>query len=85
MMSESYEELEARYRAALNRVSEAYRALHEVMGDPKPIPPGEEPPVLTKAERDAQTEAMQALQEYVPLRDRYWATRWGREGNPSKS
>ncbi|MFD7447228.1 hypothetical protein [Streptomyces sp. NPDC059909] len=84
-MSESFDELEARYRAALNRVSEAYRVLREVMGDPKPLALGEEPPVLTKAERDAQTEAMQALQEYVPLRDRYWATRWGREGNPPES
>ncbi len=84
-MSESFEDLEARYRTALNRVSEAYRALHEVMGEPKPIPLGEEPPVLSKAERDAQTEAMQAFQEYVPLRDLYWATRWGREGNPPRS
>ncbi|WP_371551697.1 hypothetical protein OG266_39460 [Streptomyces sp. NBC_00554] len=84
-MSESFEELEARYRAALNRVGKAYRALHEAMGDPTPIPPGEEPPLLSKTERDAQTEAMQALQEYVPLRDLYWATRWGREGNPPQS
>lgn len=84
-MSESFEELEARYRAALNRVSEAYRALQDVMGDPNPISLREEPPVLSKAERDAQTEAMQAFQEYVPLRDLYWATRWGREGNPPKS
>ncbi|WP_338907069.1 hypothetical protein [Streptomyces nigra] len=84
-MSESFEELEARYRTALNRVSEAYRALNETMGEPRPIPLGEEPPLLTKAERDAQTEAMEALQAYVPLRDRYWATRWGREGNPPKS
>ncbi|MFF7890170.1 hypothetical protein ACH40F_57995 [Streptomyces sp. NPDC020794] len=84
-MSESFEVLEARYRAALNRVSEAYQVLRGVMGDPKPLAHGEEPPVLTKAERDAQTEAMKAFQEYVPLRDRYWATRWGSEGNPPKS
>lgn len=83
-MSESFEELEARYRTALSRVREAYQVLQDVMGDPKPIPHGEEPPVLSKAERDAQTEAMQAFQEFVPLRDRYWATRWGREGNPPK-
>jgi len=84
-MSESFEELEEPYRAALNHVREAYRTLQEVMGDPKPLAPGEEPPVLTKAERDAQTEAMRASQEYVPIRDRYWATRWGREANPPKS
>ncbi|MEV6016781.1 MULTISPECIES: hypothetical protein [unclassified Streptomyces] len=84
-MSESYEELEARYRVALNRVSEAYGVLRNIMGDPKPLAPGEDPPVLTKAERDAQTEAMKAFQEYVPVRDLYWATRWGREGNPPKT
>ena len=84
-MSESFEELEDRYRALLNRVTLAYRVLQEAMGDPKPLAPGEEPPVLTKAQRDAQTEAMKAFQEYVPVRDLYWATRWGREGNPSKS
>ncbi|TFE49005.1 hypothetical protein E3E14_16705 [Streptomyces sp. ICN441] len=83
-MSETFEELEDRYKAALNRVSKAHRDLQDILGDPKPLAPGEEPPVLTKAERDAQTEAMQAFQVYVPLRDRYWATRWGREGNPPK-
>ncbi|MFI6282235.1 hypothetical protein [Streptomyces sp. NPDC050988] len=84
-MSESYEELEARYRDALNRMSGAYEILRKIMGDPKPLPPGEEPPVLTKAERNAQTEAMKAFQEYVPVRDLYWATRWGREGNPPRA
>ncbi|MFF4316730.1 hypothetical protein [Streptomyces sp. NPDC001507] len=84
-MSASFEELEDRYRTALNRMSKAYQVLHEAMGDPKPLAPGEEPPVLTKAHRDAQTEAMKAFQEYVPVRDLYWATRWGREGNPPKS
>ena len=83
-MSESFEDLEARFRAALNPMSAANQAVQEVKGDPKPLAPGEEPPVLTKAERDAQTEAMKAFQEYVPLRDLYWATRWGREGNPPK-
>jgi len=83
-MSESYEELETRYRDALNRMSGAYEILRKIMGDPKPLTPGEEPPVVTKAERDAQTEAMKAFQEYVPVRDLYWATRWGREGNPPK-
>ncbi|MGW4561888.1 hypothetical protein ACWEN3_05585 [Streptomyces sp. NPDC004561] len=84
-MSASFNDLEERYRVALNRVSEAYRVLREVIGEPKPLVPGEEPPALTKAERDAQTEAMKAFQEYVPVRDLYWATRWGREGNPAKS
>jgi hypothetical protein len=83
-MSESFDELEARSTATLNRVSEACRVLRDVMGDPKPLASGEEPPVLTKAERDAQTEAMKAFQEYVPVRHLYWATRWGREGNPPK-
>lgn len=55
------------------------------MGDPKPLTPGVEPPVVTKAERDAQTEAMKAFQEYVPVRDLYWATRWGRGGNPPQA
>lgn len=59
--------------------------LRDVMGDPGLIAPGEEPPTLTKAQRDAQTETMKAFQEYVPIRDLYWATRWGREGNPPKS
>ncbi|MFS4093164.1 hypothetical protein [Streptomyces sp. AF1A] len=84
-MSESFGELEARYRATLNRLSEACRVLRDVKGDPQPLASGEEPPALTKAERDAQTEAMRAFQEYVPVRDLYWATRWGREGNPPKS
>ncbi|MGI5512747.1 hypothetical protein [Streptomyces sp. CA-106131] len=84
-MSESFEELEERYRAALNRVTEANRVLREVMGDPKPLALGEELPELTRAQRAAQNEAMKAWQEYVPLRDLYWATRWGREGNPPKS
>lgn len=84
-MSESFEQLEARYTTALNRVREAHQALHQATGDPKSLLPGETPPPLTKPERDAQTEAMRALQEYIPLRDRYWATRWGREGNPPKS
>ncbi|KOG73542.1 hypothetical protein ADK77_08405 [Streptomyces antibioticus] len=83
-MSESFTELEDRYRVALNRVSAAYQALQAVMGDPKPLGAGQEPPTLTKTERDAQTEAMKALQEYVPVRDLYWATRWGREGNPPR-
>ncbi|MER6271502.1 hypothetical protein [Streptomyces sp900105755] len=84
-MSESFEELEGRYRTALNRMSKAYQVLQEEMGDPKPLTPGEQPPALTKAHRDAQTEAMKAFQEYVPVRDLYWATRWGREGNLPKS
>lgn len=84
-MSESFEELEARYREALNRVSNAHKVLRDVMGAPKPLGPGDEPPVLMKAERDAQTEAMKALQDYVPIRDLYWATRWGREGNQPKT
>ncbi|MGW6924461.1 hypothetical protein ACWGA9_24770 [Streptomyces sp. NPDC054950] len=83
-MNESFEELEHRYRVLLNRVTDAQRVLRDVMGDPKPLAPGEEPPILTKAQRDAQTEAMKAFQEYVPVRDLYWATRWGREGNPPK-
>lgn len=28
---------------------------------------------------------MKAFQDYVPVLDLYWATRWGREGNPPKS
>ncbi|WP_333736353.1 hypothetical protein [Streptomyces sp. IBSBF 2806] len=84
-MSESFEALEDRYRAALNRVTESYRVLRDVTGDARPLAPGEQPPEVTKAQRDAQTEAMKAFQEYVPVRDLYWATRWGREGNPPKS
>jgi hypothetical protein len=83
-MSQTFEELEAQYKAALNRVSKAHTELHHIMGDPKPLGDGE-PPVLTKAERDAQNEAHQAYAAYIPIRDRYWATRWGREGNPPKS
>ncbi|MFD4604104.1 hypothetical protein ACFWPQ_39580 [Streptomyces sp. NPDC058464] len=83
-MSEPFEELEDRYRSALNRMSKAYQVLWSIMGDPKPLAPGEEPPVLTKEHRDAQTEAMKASQDYISVRDLYWATRWGREGNPPK-
>ncbi|WP_405597587.1 hypothetical protein OG741_13940 [Streptomyces sp. NBC_01410] len=83
-MSQSFEALEAQYKAALNRVSKAHAELQQIMGDPKPLGAGE-PPVLTKVERDAQSEAHQAYATYIPIRDLYWATRWGREGNPPKS
>ncbi|MFJ6934458.1 hypothetical protein [Streptomyces sp. NPDC101132] len=82
-MSESFEVLEQQYKDATNRVSKAYTDLREVVGDPKPLGAGE-PPVITKEERDAYNAVHQALAVYVPLRDRYWATRWGREGNPPK-
>ncbi|MGW3846882.1 hypothetical protein [Streptomyces fagopyri] len=85
VMTESFEALEDRYRAALNRVTGARRVLQEIMGDPKPIGPGEEPPFLTKAHIDAQTEAIKAFQDLAPVRDLYWTTRWGREGNSPKS
>jgi hypothetical protein len=55
------------------------------MREPRPLAPGEEPPVLTEAHRDAQTEAMKAVRDHVPVRDLYWATRWGREGDPPQS
>lgn len=84
-MTESFEELEDHYRATLNRMSTAYQMLRDVMGEPRPLAPGEEPPVLTEAHRNAQTEAMRAFQDYVPARDLSWATWWGREGNPPKS
>ncbi|WP_033322327.1 hypothetical protein [Streptomyces yerevanensis] len=83
-MSQSFEELEAQYKEALNRVSVAHAEQQRIMGDFKPLG-AEEPPVVTKLERDAQNEAHQAYAAYIPIRDRYWATRWGREGNPPKS
>ncbi|KPI22812.1 hypothetical protein ACGFZJ_42085 [Streptomyces sp. NPDC048253] len=49
-MNESFEELELRYRMLLNRVTDAQRVLRDVMGDPKPLAPAEEPPILTKAQ-----------------------------------
>ncbi|MET8130063.1 hypothetical protein [Streptomyces sp. NPDC005231] len=83
-MSQTFEELEAEYIAALNRVSSANSRLREVAGDPKPLGSGQ-PPVVAKAERDAQNEAQQAWNTFVPIRERYWSTRWGREGNPLQS
>ncbi|MFF3143807.1 hypothetical protein ACFVRU_19230 [Streptomyces sp. NPDC057927] len=66
-------------------MSTAYQVLRDIIGELRPPAPGEEPPALTEAYRDAQTEAMKAFQDHVPVRDLYWATGWGREDNPPKS
>ncbi|MFG3189262.1 hypothetical protein [Streptomyces omiyaensis] len=81
----TFEELEAKYIAALNRVSQTQDALREAMGPAAPLPLGGVVPELSKKVRDAQNAAMHAFQDYIPVRDQYWATRWGREGNPPKA
>ncbi|WP_158715038.1 hypothetical protein [Kitasatospora phosalacinea] len=75
--------MEADYRAALDRTSKAHSAVEALRGSVEPLGVGQ-PPEISAALRAAEGEAQQAWNAYIPVRDRYWATRWGHEGNPPK-
>ncbi|MEV6979522.1 hypothetical protein [Kitasatospora sp. NPDC093806] len=84
MAAMEFEQLEQEYKEALARIGRAQDAVTELRGPVDPLGPGD-PAAISPQLRAAENEAQQAFNAYIPLRDRYWATRWGREGNPPKA
>ncbi|MFE7243466.1 hypothetical protein [Streptomyces sp. NPDC057580] len=80
MTGEEFAEIESEYLDALRRTSAAQDRVAELRGPVLPLD-GQSPPELSPELRKAESEAQQAYNTYIPIRERYWSIRWGWQSN----